>query len=85
MESIRNLILFVLGGGLLLLTLRSLRAHRLKERYVIIFILLGLPFIFLGFWTEGVGYIGKILGIDYRTISLLGVTFFFILLRNINI
>lgn len=80
MEIIRNLILFTLGGGLFFLALRSLRAQRIKERYAIIFVLTGIPFLGLGFWTEGVGYIGSLLEIDYRTVSLVCITVFLILM-----
>lgn len=80
MEIIRNLVLFILGGSVLIMAVRSLRAHRLKERYAIIFILTGLPFIGLSLWTNGVGYISQMLSIDYRTVSLVSVTFFFILM-----
>jgi len=80
MEIIRNLILFVLGGAVLIMAVRSLRAHRLKERYAIIFVLTGIPLIGLSLWTNGVGYVSELLSIDYRTVSLVCVTFFFILM-----
>ena len=80
MEFIRNLILSVLGGAVLIMALRSLRSHRLKERYAIIFVLTGIPFLGLSLWTNGVGYVSELLSIDYRTVSLVSVTFFFILM-----
>jgi hypothetical protein len=80
MEIIRNFILFALAGGIFFLALRSLRAQRLKERYAIIFVLTGIPFLGLGFWTDGVGYIGSFLSIDYRTVSLVCITIFLILM-----
>jgi hypothetical protein len=80
MEIIRSLILFVLGGTVLIMAVRSLRAHRLKERYAIIFVLTGIPFIGLSLWTNGMGYVSELLSIDYRTVSLVCITFFFILM-----
>lgn len=80
MEILRNLILFLLGGGILFMVVRSLRANRLKEQYAIIFILTSIPFIGLSLWTNGIGYVGRLLSIDYRTVSLVCVTVFFILM-----
>lgn len=80
MEIIRNLVLFILGGSILMMAVRSLRAHRLKERYAIIFILTGFPFLGLSLWTNGVGYVSEMLRIDYRTVSLVCITIFFVLM-----
>ena len=80
MEIIRNLIVLAIGGGLALLALRSLRAQRLKERYAIIFVLTGIPFLGLAIWREGLARVANLLAIDYRTVALLCVTIFFILM-----
>ena len=80
MIIIRNLIVLVLGATILLMAIRSLRAGRLKERYALIFVLTGLPFLVLALWRDGVGYIANILDIDYRTLALIGVTTFFMLM-----
>lgn len=80
MIILRNLIVLALGATILLMAIRSLRAGRLKERYALIFVLTGLPFLGLALWRDGVGYIAQWLDIDYRTLALLGVTTFFMLM-----
>ncbi len=80
MIILRNLIVLTIGAVILFMALRSLRAGRLKERYAIIFVLTGLPFLVLALWRDGVGYVAELLDIDYRTLALLGVTTFFMLM-----
>lgn len=80
MIILRNLIVLALGATILLMAIRSLRAGRLKERYALIFVLTGLPFLVLALWRDGVGYIANLLDIDYRTLALIGVTTFFMLM-----
>lgn len=80
MIILRNLIVLVFGATILLMAIRSLRAGRLKERYALIFVLTGLPFLVLALWRDGVGYIANLLEIDYRTLALIGVTMFFMLM-----
>ena len=77
---LRNIIVLVIGATILLLAVRSLRAGRLKERYVLIFALTGLPFLVLALWRDALGYIANLLDIDYRTLALIGVTMFFMLM-----
>ena len=76
----RSLFLVVFGGLLLVLAIRRLRAYRLRERYALVFALLGLPFIGLAFWPDGVGWIASKLNIQYNTLALLGVAVFLMLL-----
>lgn len=64
------------GGTLLVLALRRLRTYRLRERYALVFGLLGLPFIALSFWPDAVGWIAEKLNIQYNTLALIGVTCF---------
>ena len=73
---IKSLILLILGGSLLGLAVVRLRQYKLKERYALVFLLLGLPFIVLAAWPNGVAYVALILDIDYRTVTLLCVTSF---------
>lgn len=80
MIILRNLIVLALGATILLMAIRSLRAGRLKERYALIFVLTGLPFLVLALWRDGVGYLAQWLDIDYRTLALIGVTTFFMLM-----
>lgn len=80
MLILRNLIVLALGATILLMAIRSLRAGRLKERYALIFVLTGLPFLLLALWRDGVGYLANLLDIDYRTLALIGTTTFFMLM-----
>lgn len=74
-------ILLAIGGMLLIIALRSLRAGRLKERYAVLIGLLGLPFIGLAAWPNAVGYLAARMGIEYPTVLLLAVTTFFLLMN----
>ena len=80
MMILRNLIVLAIGAAILFLALRSLRAGRLKERYALIFVFTGLPFLVLALWRDAVGYLADLMDIDYRTLALLGVTTFFMLM-----
>ena len=75
-----TIILLLIGAMLLVLAVRSLRAHRLKEKYALLFFFLGLPFLMLAAWPEAIGYIAKKLAIEYPTVLLLCVTTFFLLM-----
>jgi hypothetical protein len=80
MTILRNLIVLTIGATILFMAIRSLRADRLKERYAIIFVLTGLPFLLLALWRDAVGYLANFLQIDYRTLALIAVTIFFLLM-----
>lgn len=80
MIILRNLIALALGASILFMAIRSLRAGRLKERYALIFVITGIPFLVLALWRDGVGYLANLLDIDYRTLALIGVTTFFMLM-----
>ena len=80
MTIIRNLIVLAIGATILLMAVRSLRAGRLKERYALIFVLTGIPFLALALWRDAVGYLADFLQIDYRTLALIAVTVFFMLM-----
>ncbi len=69
----KSLILLLFGGALLLLAILRLRRYRLKERYALVFLLLGLPFFALAAWPSAVGRLADFLNVDYRTLTLLGV------------
>jgi hypothetical protein len=73
MFTLKSLILLLLGAGLLGLAVLRLRRYRLKERYALIFLLLGLPFFALAAWPDAVGHIARVLDMDYRTVTLLCV------------
>ena len=49
---IKSLILLVLGGSLFTLAVRRLRQYKLRERYALVFLLLGLPFAVLAAWPN---------------------------------
>ena len=80
MIILRNLIVLAIGATILFMAVRSLRADRLKERYALIFFLTGIPFLALALWRDAVGFIADKLDIDYRTLALIAVTTFFMLM-----
>ncbi len=67
------------GGTLLLLAVRRLRTYKLRERYALLFVLIGLPFLGLAFWPNGVGWMAEKLKIQYNTLALIGVSVFLFL------
>ena len=70
----------LIGGSILLLAVRRLREYRLKERYTLIFLFTGLPFLVLSLFPGVPGWVALKLGIEYRTLSLLCVVTFFLLM-----
>jgi hypothetical protein len=77
---LKQLILLIIGGGLLLLAVRRLRQYRLKERYTLAFLFIGLPFMGLALWPNAMGWLGNVLDIDYRTLMLLMMAAVFLLM-----
>ena len=75
----RSLFLVAFGGILLVLAVRRLRTYRLRERYAVVFGLLGLPFMALAVWPDGVGWVAQRLNIQYNTLALIGVSCFLFL------
>ena len=73
---LKSLILLILGGSLFTLAVLRLRQYKLKERYALVFLLLGLPFALLAAWPNAVGYFADLLDMDYRTVTLLCVAGF---------
>jgi hypothetical protein len=68
---IARLILLAFGATVFFVAVRRLRAYRLKERYTLLFLLAGLPFLVLAAWPRGVGWVATKLQIDYRTVPVL--------------
>lgn len=79
-----TLILLAIGNMLLLMAVRSLRMQRLKERHALLFVAVGVPFLALAVWPDGIGWLSARLGIQYQTVLLLAVTTFFLVL-NFNL
>src|SRR4051812_48741374 len=79
MFIVKSAILLVLGGSLFTLAVLRLRQYRLKERYALVFLLLGLPFVVLAAWPNAVEHVSRVLGIQYQTVALIGVTAFMLL------
>ena len=75
----RTLILMGVGLTILTLTLRSLRKQRLNERYVLLFVLTGLPLIFVAIWPDAVVFLERVLVIEKATMLTLGVAIYFLL------
>ena len=76
---LRTLILLAFGSTLLLLAVRRLRRFRLKERYALLFVLLGLPFLVLAVWPRGIELLSELTRIAQPTVMLLCVSVFLIL------
>ena len=80
MTIFRSLFLVGFGGILLVLAVRRLRTYKLKERYALLGVLIGLPFVGLAFWQNGIGWIAQRLGIQYTTLALICVSVFLFLI-----
>ena len=80
MNLIRSLILIAFGGLLLILTVRRLSQYKLKERYALIFLFTGLPFLVLAFLPDAMGRLAEWIQIDYRTLMLLCISAFLLLM-----
>lgn len=78
--NMRTLILLVIGATILWLVLRSLRAMRLKERYALLMLGVGLPFVLLALWPDAVVFLSGALGIEKPTLLVLGLTVFVVLI-----
>ena len=48
----------------------------MRERYALVFLLLGLPFAVLAAWPNAIGYLADLLDIHYQTVTLLCVAGF---------
>jgi hypothetical protein len=76
---IRTIILGLYGAALIVLAFRSLQAQRLRERYVILFTGIGLPFLLLAAWPNGIVVASQLLRIERPTLLVLLVAGFLIL------
>lgn len=81
MDLSRNLIVLAIGALILFMAVRSLRAGRLKERYALLYVFLGMPFLLLAVWREGMALLAQWLDIDYRTLALMMVTTFVVVMN----
>ncbi len=72
----RTAILLVFGILLMTWTIRAFRAHRLKERYAILMVLTGVPFLVLAFWPDGIIFVAESLRIEKATVLILAVATF---------
>lgn len=79
-EAAKFGILMAFGLTVLWVAFRRLRLYRLKERYALLLMLVGAPFLVLAVWQNAVGQFSKFLGIQYTTFSLLCVTAFLFLM-----
>jgi hypothetical protein len=77
---IRTIILLLFGCTILYKTMRSLRAHRLKERHVLVFLITGLPFLVLALWPDGIVFLSQRMEIEKPTLMILASSGFLILL-----
>jgi hypothetical protein len=77
---VKPLVLLAFGGTLLLLAVRRLRQYRLKERYTLLFLAIGTPFLILAAWPNLIGRFAQKVGIEYGTVTLLCMSVFLILM-----
>jgi hypothetical protein len=75
------LLLLAVGNLMLLLSIRSLRTGRLRERHALLFAAVGVPFLILAMWPDAVGFLARRLGIEYPTVLLIAVTTFFLMVN----
>jgi hypothetical protein len=61
--------------------LELIRRKKLKEAYALIWLIMGIFFIILASWVQGLGYVSKIIGIEYPPATL----FLFLLITMILI
>jgi small-conductance mechanosensitive channel len=76
---IARFILLGFGVTVLIIAIRRMRAYRLKERHMLIFLFTGLPFLALSIWPTAVGWVALKMHVQYQTVGLLCVAGFFIL------
>lgn len=79
MFPIRTIVLLVIAVVITFLALRSLRAQRLKERYVLLFVLTGAPFLIFAVWPDLIVLASDALQIEKPTLLILCVTTYFVL------
>ncbi len=77
---IKPALLLLFGLGVMVLAVRRLRRYKLKERYTLLFMLLAVPLLGLAVWPDAVSWLARWLETDYRTVSLLLVAAFLILM-----
>lgn len=80
MNLLRSLILIAFGGLLLMLTVRRLRQYKLKERYALIFLFTGMPFLVLALWPDAIVVLSDTMGIEKPTLMVLCVAAFLLLM-----
>ena len=54
---IARIILVGFGATVLLVAIRRMRAYRLKERHMLLFVFTGVPFLALAVWPMAIGWI----------------------------
>jgi hypothetical protein len=75
----RTLFLLAIAVFITALALRSLRAGRLKERYVLLFVGTGIPFLIFALWPELIVWAERTFQIEKPTLLVLCVSTYFIL------
>ena len=75
----RTFLLLAVAGIVTGLALRSLRAGRLKERYVLLFVGTGIPFLIFALWPDLIVWAERTFQIEKATLLILCVATYFIL------
>lgn len=76
---VRTLLLLGIAALITGLALRSLRAGRLKERYVLLFVATGVPFLVFALWPDLIVWAETTFEIEKATLLILCVATYFIL------
>ncbi len=80
MIMLRSILMLAFGSVLLLGAIRSLRAHRLKERYVLLLLAMGVPFLAMAVWPGAVDLLASRLAIEKPTVLVLCLTAFLVVM-----
>lgn len=75
---IRTIILLVVLTVMSALTLRALRLHRLHERYVLVFLVTGIPILWLALWPDGIVWLESTLKIEKPTLLVMAIATYFL-------
>jgi len=75
---IQSIILLAFAAAFMLLAVHKLKAHTLKERHALVFIMAAIPLLVLAAWPALLERISEWAGISYSTILLMCACTFFV-------
>jgi hypothetical protein len=77
---IRTIVLLGFGLLLVIMSLRSLRQLRMQERWMLLFLVTGLPFLILAAWPDGIVWLSNQMNMEKPTLMVFCLGAFTILL-----